>query len=291
MSAAAGLLRPALEKLDARIAVSENARSMMVQHIGGEAVVIPNGLYTSRFAGRVRPEWQGIDGTISFLGRMDEPRKGLAVLLAAVPRLVAERPGLKVLVAGTGQADEARRSLPADCRENVLFLGAIDDEARADMLAGSDIYVAPHLGGESFGIVLLEAMAAGAPVLASDLAAFRQVLDGGRLGELFEPGNSDALAAQASRLLSSPDELDKLREAGRVAVLRYDWGDGLGGQPVEGLDGLADLVEIPVAPVAQREVVDEPLLRVGVELAFEESRHLLHELLAIQLGHGFASCV
>lgn len=224
MSAAAGLLRPALEKLDARIAVSENARSMMVQHIGGEAVVIPNGLYTSRFAGRIRPEWQGTDGTISFLGRMDEPRKGLAVLLAAVPRLVAERPGLKVLVAGTGQADDARRSLPADCRENVLFLGAIDDEARADMLAGSDVYVAPHLGGESFGIVLLEAMAAGAPVLASDLAAFRQVLDGGRLGELFEPGNSDALATQASRLLSSPDELDKLREAGRVAVLRYDWG-------------------------------------------------------------------
>ncbi|MEU4389852.1 glycosyltransferase family 4 protein [Kribbella sp. NPDC023855] len=224
MSAAAGLLRPALEKLDARIAVSENARSMMVQHIGGEAVVIPNGLYTSRFAGRVRPEWQGTDGTISFLGRMDEPRKGLAVLLAAVPRLVAQRPGLKVLVAGTGQADDARRSLPAECHDNVLFLGAIDDEARADMLAGSDVYVAPHLGGESFGIVLLEAMAAGAPVLASDLAAFRQVLDGGRLGELFEPGNSDALAAQASRLLSSPDELDKLREAGRAAVLRYDWG-------------------------------------------------------------------
>lgn len=224
MSAASGLLRPALEKLDARIAVSENARSMMVQHIGGEAVVIPNGLYTSRFAGRVRPEWQGTDGTISFLGRMDEPRKGLAVLLAAVPRLVAERPGLKVLIAGTGQADEARRSLPEECRENVLFLGAIDDEARADMLAGSDVYVAPHLGGESFGIVLLEAMAAGAPVLASDLAAFRQVLDGGRLGELFDPGNSDALAARASDLLGSPDERDKLREAGRVAVLRYDWG-------------------------------------------------------------------
>ncbi len=223
MSAAAGLLRPALEKLDARIAVSENARSMMVQHIGGEAVVIPNGLYTSRFAGRIRSEWQGADGTISFLGRLDEPRKGLGVLMAAVPRLVAERPGLKVLVAGTGQGDDARRSLPAACRENVLFLGAIDDEARADMLAGSDIYVAPHLGGESFGIVLLEAMAAGAPVLASELAAFRQVLDGGRLGELFEPGNSELLATRASRLLDSPDERDKLREAGLSAVQRYDW--------------------------------------------------------------------
>jgi phosphatidylinositol alpha-mannosyltransferase len=223
MSAAAGLLRPWLEKIDARIAVSENARSMMVQHIGGEAVVIPNGLYIDRFAGYPRHEWQGRDGTISFLGRMDEPRKGLAVLLAAVPALVTERPGLRVLVAGTGQADEARRSLPAYCRDNVVFLGAVDDTARADMLASSDVYVAPHLGGESFGIVLLEAMASGVPVLASDLAAFRQVLDGGRLGELFEPGDSTALATACLRLLGSSDELAKLREAGRHAVCRYDW--------------------------------------------------------------------
>jgi len=223
MSAAAGLLRPALEKIDARIAVSENARSMMVQHIGGEAVVIPNGLFTNRFDGKIRPEWQGTEGTISFLGRMDEPRKGLGVLLAAVPSLIKERPGLKVLVAGTGQADDARRSLPEFCRENVLFLGAIDDVARADMLAGSDVFVAPHLGGESFGIVLLEAMAAGAPVVASDLAAFRQVLDGGRLGELFEPGNSSELASHTLGLLGSPGERDKLREAGRSAVQRYDW--------------------------------------------------------------------
>ncbi|MDX6247505.1 MAG: phosphatidyl-myo-inositol alpha-mannosyltransferase, partial [Kribbellaceae bacterium] len=99
----------------------------------------------------------------------------------------------------------------------------IDDVARADMLAGSDVYVAPHLGGESFGIVLLEAMAAGAPVLASDLAAFRQVLDGGLLGELFEPGNADALATRALRLLGSADERTKLRGAGRNAVQRYDW--------------------------------------------------------------------
>ena len=223
MSAAASLLRPALEKIDARIAVSENARSMMVQHVGGEAVVIPNGLYTSHFKGSPRQEWLGADGTIGFLGRLDEHRKGLGVLMKAVPGLVAERPGLKVLVAGAGQADEARRLLPAHCRDNVLFLGAVDDEARADMLAGSDLYVAPHLGGESFGIVLLEAMAAGAPVLASDLAAFRQVLDGGRLGELFEPGDVEELTTRALRRLSSPDERDHLRAAGLTAVQRYDW--------------------------------------------------------------------
>jgi phosphatidylinositol alpha-mannosyltransferase len=225
MSAASSLLRPALEKIDARIAVSENARSMMVQHLGGEAVVIPNGLYTDRFKGSPRAEWQGADGTISILGRMDEPRKGLGVLMRAVPALVAERPGIKVLVAGAGQADEARRLLPANCRDNVLFLGAVDDEARADMLAGSDLYIAPHLGGESFGIVLLEAMAAGTPVLASDLAAFRQVLAGGTLAELFEPGNVQELSTRALRLLDAPKQRDDLRAAGLAAVPRYDWSE------------------------------------------------------------------
>lgn len=223
MSAASSLLRPALEKIDARIAVSENARSMMVQHIGGEAVVIPNGLYTARLKGSPRQEWLGDDGTISFLGRMDEPRKGLGVLTKAVPALVAERPGLRVLVAGAGHADDARRALPASCRDNVLFLGMVDDEARADMLASSDLYIAPHTGGESFGIVLLEAMAAGAPVLASDLPAFSQVLDSGRLGELFEACDSQALTARALALLSAPTEREKLRVAGLEAVQRYDW--------------------------------------------------------------------
>jgi len=220
MSAAAGLLRPALEKIDARIAVSENARSMMVQHLGGEAVVIPNGLYADRLgAGTPRPGWEGV---VSFLGRLDEPRKGLGVLLAAVPRLLEARPGLRVLVAGTGDAAEARRALPASYRHAVEFLGAIDDAAKADLLAGSDLFVAPHLGGESFGIVLVEAMAAGAPVLASDLAAFRLVLDDGRLGRLFPPGEVDALVAAMLELLGDPQARKALSEAGRNAVRRYD---------------------------------------------------------------------
>lgn len=221
MSAAAGLLRPALEKIDARIAVSETARSMTVQHIGGEAVVIPNGLYVDRLAaGRARPQWSG---AISFLGRIDEPRKGLGVLLAAVPRLLAERPGLRILVAGAGDADVARKDVPPGCREAVEFLGVIDDAAKADLLAGSALYVAPHTGGESFGIVLAEAMAAGAPVLASDLPAFQQVLDGGRLGEIFPAGDPEALATSALKLLADPGRRTGLTEVGRDAVRSYDW--------------------------------------------------------------------
>lgn len=224
MSAASSMMRPALEKISARIAVSEPARATLVQHLGGEPVVIPNGLFVDRLAeGRARPEWQGEGGTLSFLGRLDEPRKGLAVLLKAFPAIWKAVPGVRLLVAGKGDIEEARELLPAECRYAVTFLGMVDDTAKADMLASSDIYVAPQTGGESFGIVLVEAMAAGAPVLASDLDAFRLVVDGGRLGSLFGVGDSDGLAKTAIDLLADRDRRIDLRDAARFAVRRYDW--------------------------------------------------------------------
>ncbi|MET9021671.1 glycosyltransferase family 4 protein [Actinopolymorpha sp. NPDC004070] len=224
MSVASSVLRPALEKISARIAVSEPARATLVQHLGGEPVVIPNGLFVDRFArARPRPEWQGEGGTMCFLGRLDEPRKGLAVLLRAFPAIWQARPGVRLLVAGPGDVEEVRSGLPAECRDAVTFLGRIDDEGKADMFASSQVYVAPQTGGESFGIVLVEAMAAGAPVLASDLDAFRLVVDGGRLGRLFGVGDSDDLATGALELLGDAAFRDQLREAARVAVRRYDW--------------------------------------------------------------------
>ena len=103
------------------------------------------------------------------------------------------------------------------------FTGRVTDAELPGFVQGADVVCSPAVGGESFGIVLLEAMAAGAPVLASDLAAFRQVLDDGRLGELFEPGDAGALAAQALTLLSDKGLRDTLRETGQLAVRRYDW--------------------------------------------------------------------
>lgn len=224
MSAAYGILQSAFEKISARIAVSEEARKLPVEHLGGDPVLIPNGLYVDRFAAaKPRPEWQGAGGTLCFLGRLDEPRKGLPVLLEAWPRIHAFRPDIRLLVAGRGDIDEARRRIPAGCRDAVTFLGGISDDDKAAMLASSDIYVAPHTGGESFGIVLAEAMAAGAPVLASDLMAFRAVLDGGRLGVLIPVGDADALAREAIALLANPDRRAELRAAAAVGVRRYDW--------------------------------------------------------------------
>jgi phosphatidyl-myo-inositol alpha-mannosyltransferase len=113
--------------------------------------------------------------------------------------------------------------LPEVVRERVEFLGMISDEDKARLLRSVDLYVAPNTGGESFGIILVEAMSAGAPVLASDLDAFAQVLDGGEAGELFPNEDADALADAAVRLLTDPERRAALRAYGSRHVRRFDW--------------------------------------------------------------------
>ncbi|WP_030251691.1 glycosyltransferase family 4 protein [Streptomyces violens] len=222
MIAAYPILQPALEKISARIAVSEYARRTLVEHLGGDAVVIPNGVDVDFFA-RAEPkkEWQG--RTIGFIGRIDEPRKGLPVLMKALPEILAEVPDARLLVAGRGDEKEAVAGLPEELRSRVEFLGMVTDEDKARLLRSVDLYVAPNTGGESFGIILVEAMSAAAPVLASDLDAFAQVLNQGEAGELFTNENAGALAASAVRLLRDPSRLAELRERGARHVRRFDW--------------------------------------------------------------------
>jgi phosphatidylinositol alpha-mannosyltransferase len=222
MIAAYPILQPALEKISARIAVSEYARRTFVEHLGGDAVVIPNGVDVGFFA-RAEPkaEWQG--GTIGFIGRIDEPRKGLPVLMKALPRILESLPETRLLVAGRGDEEEAVEELPDGMRERVEFLGMVSDEDKARLLRSVDLYVAPNTGGESFGIILVEAMSSGAPVLASDLDAFAQVLDGGEAGELFPSEDADALADAAVRLLADPERRERLRAYGSRHVRRFDW--------------------------------------------------------------------
>ncbi|MFE1764907.1 glycosyltransferase family 4 protein [Streptomyces angustmyceticus] len=222
MIAAYPILQPALEKISARIAVSEYARRTLVEHLGGDAVVIPNGVDVD-FFGTAEPkaEWQG--RTIGFIGRIDEPRKGLPVLMKALPTILAAVPDARLLVAGRGDEEEAVAALPAELRSRVEFLGMVSDEDKARLLRSVDVYVAPNTGGESFGIILVEAMSAGAPVLASDLDAFAQVLDQGEAGELFTNEDAEALAAAAVRLLGDPARLAELRERGTRHVRRFDW--------------------------------------------------------------------
>ncbi|MEY2229910.1 MULTISPECIES: glycosyltransferase family 4 protein [Streptomyces] len=222
MIAAYPILQPALEKINARIAVSEYARRTLVEHLGGDAVVIPNGVDVDFFAkAEPNPDWSG--KTLGFIGRIDEPRKGLPVLMAAFPKIVEACPDVRLLVAGRGDEEEAVASLPADLRKRVEFLGMVSDEDKARLLRSVDVYVAPNTGGESFGIILVEALSAGAAVLASDLDAFAQVLDQGGAGDLFANENADALATAAIALLRDPERRAELSARGSAHVRRFDW--------------------------------------------------------------------
>ncbi|HEY6276960.1 MAG TPA: glycosyltransferase family 4 protein, partial [Streptosporangiaceae bacterium] len=115
------VLQTALEKISGRIAVSEAARTTLVEHMGGDAVLIPNGVTVSRYENASPlPGWPGEGGALGFLGRMDEPRKGLSVLLRAFELLGPERPGLRLLVAGPGDADDVLHRVPAELRDRVV---------------------------------------------------------------------------------------------------------------------------------------------------------------------------
>lgn len=221
------LVRQSLEKISARIAVSEDARRTLVEHLGGDAVVIPNGVYVDKFATAARDErWTGRPGapTIAFLGRLDEPRKGLPVLLGAVGRVLDQVPGARFLVAGRGDtgADQAQEVLGPRAG-SVEFLGGLSDEDKARLLASADVYCAPQTGGESFGIVLVEAMSAGTPVVASDLGAFARVLDDGSAGVLFRTGDSADLASTLLRVLDDPQLRRTVADRASQVVRRYDW--------------------------------------------------------------------
>ena len=200
------VVRTGMEKINGRIAVSEAARTTLVEHIGGDAVVIPNGVATRRYRkADPLPGWPGPGGAIGFLGRLDEPRKGLSVLLKAFEILGPARPGLRLLIAGpAADADEVLHRVPAGLRDRVVLLGQVSDEDKVRMLHSVDVFCSPNTGGESFGIVTAEAMAAGVPIVASDIDAFRQVLRGGEAGELFVTGDAADLARAAGRCSTTP---------------------------------------------------------------------------------------
>jgi phosphatidylinositol alpha-mannosyltransferase len=221
LSAGYSIAQTAMEKLSARIAVSEDARYTLVSHVGGDAVLIPNGISTSEFEGSVRRDPNR--PTLLFLGRMDETRKGLEVLIAALPQIVQAVPNVHILIAGPGDITDQRSTIPNALLSNVEFLGQVTDTERIDAFHRADIYVAPHLGGESFGIVLVEAMAAGTPVIASDLPAFRRVLGDGQYGEIFERGNPGALADATIALLGDSARREALIAAGHRRAQVFDW--------------------------------------------------------------------
>jgi phosphatidylinositol alpha-mannosyltransferase len=220
------VIRPWLERISGRIAVSDFARRVQVEHLGGDAVIIPNGVHVSAFAhGPSLPGiTRGVDGpTIGFLGRFDESRKGLPVLLEAMRTVVRRYPGARLLVAGRGDAEAVRELIGADLSASVSLLGELTEADKAAFLRSIDIYCAPNLLGESFGVVLIEALAAGAPIVASDLDAFARVLEDGAAGVLVRRGDPAALADALCALLADPVRRAELAAGGARVAAGYDW--------------------------------------------------------------------
>ncbi len=203
-----GILRPMHEKIVGRIAVSDLARRWQMEALGTDAVEIPNGVDVDSFASAPRLDGYPRPGkTVLFLGRYDEPRKGMSVLLDALPRVVERFADVQLLIVGRGDEDELRGQA-GRLVKHLRFLGQVDDAGKASAMRSADVYCAPNTGGESFGIVLVEAMAAGTPVVASDLDAFRRVLRDGEVGCLVPVGDGAALADALISVL----EDDALRE-------------------------------------------------------------------------------
>jgi phosphatidylinositol alpha-mannosyltransferase len=216
------ILEPVIEKLTARIAVSEAARSTLTEHLETDAIVVPNGIYARRLAeGKLRSEWSG--NSIGFIGRFQEPRKGLSVLVEALPSIIQSIPDIRVIVAGPGDSAEFLESVPSHLHNRFSFLGRISEEEKADFLHSIGVYVAPNTGGESFGIILAEALAAGAAVVASDIPAFEALLGEGRYGSLFASENPGALSNAIVDLLKDGAKRDRLKLDGKEYAQGFDW--------------------------------------------------------------------
>ena len=205
-----GLLRPLARRRlpDAAIAVSSVAAAAP-RAFGLDPVIIGNGID----AGSFRPHALSARPTIVFLGRLDEPRKGFDVLARALPGVLRSVPRVEAFAIGRGRSRA----------DGVLMLGQLSDAERNRVLATSDVLVAPHLRGESFGMVLVEAMASGCQVVASDLPAFREVTSPDAAAtHLVPPGDPNRLATALVAALSTRDEVD------RDAIVRHarawDWG-------------------------------------------------------------------
>ncbi|MGH7705642.1 MAG: glycosyltransferase family 4 protein [Candidatus Dormibacteria bacterium] len=220
------LLRRLFRKLDAGIAVSEPARTFVSRYFPGNYTVIPNGIDPVTFNPEVPPH-PGIANprrkTILFLGRLEE-RKGLGTLLDAYSLLRQVRADCQLVVAGDGPLRRGyQRRVEEEGIPDVRFCGFVQEPEKAAHFTAADIYCAPNTGKESFGVILLEAMACGRPVLATAIDGFRQVIRDGEEGLLTPPGDEAQMAAALARLLDQPELRREMGERGRRSAEGYAW--------------------------------------------------------------------
>ena len=212
------------QKLHGRIAVSAAARHFVDRFFPGDYKVIPNGVNLGRFQRAVPiSRWQDGCPNLLFVGRLED-RKGLPYLLKAYRLLRKEGVQARLLVVGSGpQEREARRYVMTRGLQNVEFLGRVSDAEKAQLYKTADIYISPATGRESFGIVLLEAMAAGAPIVCSDIHGYKGVVQRGSQAVLVPPRDHRALAAAIEELLDDPERRKRMAAAGLERAEQFGW--------------------------------------------------------------------
>lgn len=211
-------------RLDSRIAVSRAARNYAARFMGGQYSIIPNGVDPNRFHPK-NPPLEGLDSrspTILFVGRF-YPRKGFQVLMSALPRIVKQVPDVRVLVVGDGPLAPWYRAQAKRAPCEVRFLGELSFREIPRAYCTADVFVAPSTAHESFGIIHLEAMASGIPIVASDIEGYREVLDSGREAILFPNGDADSLAGAVVQVLTNEALARDMGAWGRKKTERYSW--------------------------------------------------------------------
>jgi phosphatidylinositol alpha-mannosyltransferase len=219
------ILKFLFRRLHGRIAVSQPALEFISHYFDADYEVIPNGIEVSRFSPQVEPIPGLRDGrpTILFVGRYNESRKGFKYLLKALPAVREAVPGVRLVVVGRGKPDRYRRLFEAQQVDDVIFAGCVSQADLPRYYASCDVFCAPSTGRESFGIVLLEAMASGRPVVAGDIPGYANVLTNGCEGVLVERKNPAALASALVNLLADESLRTSMGHRGRLTAARYDW--------------------------------------------------------------------
>jgi phosphatidylinositol alpha-mannosyltransferase len=217
------LLRYA-SRLDSRIAVSRAARNYAARFMGGQYAIIPNGVDPHRFHPK-NPPLEGLESaspTILFVGRF-YPRKGFQVLMSALPQIVKRVPDVRVLVVGDGPLAPWYRAQARRAPCEVRFLGELTFREIPRAFCTGDVLVAPSTAHESFGIIHLEAMASGIPIVASDIEGYREILDSGREAILFPNGDAESLAGAVIQVLTNEALARDMGALGRKKAERYSW--------------------------------------------------------------------
>jgi phosphatidyl-myo-inositol alpha-mannosyltransferase len=221
-----GLYKKWFRKLEGRIAVSKPAMDFVNKHFPSSYDIIPNGIDLNHFSPDVKPLPQYCDGktNILFVGRL-EKRKGLEYLIKAYHLIKPDNPECRLIIVGPGtrQRNKFQKSIQEYGLKDVIFTGNVDYRELPRYYKTADIFCAPATGHESFGIVLLEAMATGKPVIASNISGYASVISNGKNGLLVPPKQEVPLAQAITGLMKNESLRKQLGENGRLASTSYGW--------------------------------------------------------------------